>query len=1517
MAKILGLDLGTNSIGWAVVDSEEKKIIDANVRIFPEGVVKESIGKGDGEQSKNSTRRDSRQSRRQFYRKRLRKIKLLEVLISQKMCPLDASDLKKWKNWDCELKSDGRVFPDTPSFMRWIRMNPYELRSKALTQEVSKEELGRIFYHLIQRRGFLSSRKGKEDTSIFTKGNSDENILSINYTKEQIENTTLGAYLYHISRKNNEEYKPVFDENGVEVRLRGRYTVREMYIAEFEKIWQKQAPLLGIENTTISVKKIREFRGSITGSRSQKRLENLKLKYGKSNVIVGEKSKKGITKVTTTSSMSLKKYLGGEISEIENEEGNKKLIFKSNESVLFWQRPLRSQKGLLANCRFENNLPVITANDEYRKNREGEIQYRSKKPAPLSHPEFEIFRAYQFINNIKYGKNQKLSSDQKQTVLKLINKKDANFDFIKIPQELKLTYEKFNYDDKLKAPSSPTIKQLQPLFDKSVWEENYEQIWHCFYFYDDTDKLFEKLVADFKYNKGIEKLNKVRLKDGYGNVSLKAIRNILPFLEKGYQFDRAVILGGVRNAFGKRWDYFKDYHLQLENEIISILNEDNKDGEAIEKIKEHLSSPVYSYGFSKNDPWFQHLYHHSQDVDNNDELRDYVPEIENLRNPIVQQGLYEVRRVVNSLISKYKKEFGEDFHFDRINVEMGRDLKNNKSQRQKIGKQIRDNEKKNDEARARLSEFGLQSSRANVQKYLMFKEIEERAGKAQCPYTGKIISLNDLLGDRNVIQIEHIIPFSISLDDAFGNKTLSESNFNREKGEKTPYQFYLTNPDSKLWGASSWAEIEARAFRILPYNKAKRFTSKKIFENSSFIERQLNDSRYIARKSVEILSNVCNDVRVMPGRLTAELRHLWGLNDVMESKITLDNVKFDVDEHKPTHYYVTTDENNNILSLQRKTNEKPEVEENSFLLAGLLKKEKFESKNYQLTIAETSLKDGKYWLKLDVGNNIKLVPKYSDKPIINQNEIVFKGRIDRNSFRNDTTGNIRVDMEDGQYWAKFNILDAKFEVPVKDKQPKSKRNQILLYGNVTNGEFSCFIYRCKTNLDDGKYWIILSLDYDNIDFIPTENPVPQTHSGELLITATINENGLLTADEDKDFTKQTDNQNGKYYAVLDISSTDSNNPELFRIENNPPIINKGEKLKEGSIWVDKYTGEIKFDAKKNREDHRHHTIDAIVIALTEQRFLQQLSTYNAQRKDKQRGKLDSTEKFPEPWLNFDNDVRKVVNGIIVSYTKSNKVLTKNKKGFSVRGQLHKENVFGKRCAPNEKDYGYHRKTKITALDTDKKVAKVVDVVIRGLIKKHLQENCNINTNEKYKIPKDAFYKEGKWQIFLPNKNGDKVPVKKVRIRETIGNAVKLKSGVNQHVNPRNNHHVLIYKNKNGDLCENVVAFWDVTKRLINGEKKYQLPKGGEEIITTLEINDMFLLGLSDSEFENNINNGQFLSNYLYRVQKLSSGDYSFRFHLASTILKQEEEWRISSFSAFEKANPIKIKITELGQIKKI
>jgi CRISPR-associated endonuclease Csn1 len=1004
--KILGLDLGTNSIGWAVVDTTENKILDSGVRIFPAGLEPDTIGQGDGEKSKNATRREKRQIRRQYFRKRLRKIKLLELLIDQEMCPLSIKELNTWKNWDRTKKNEGRSFPKTEEFIAWLTLNPYKLRDKAINEQLTLFELGRIFYHLIHRRGFLSSRKGKEESTIFTKGKPEENILPINETKERIKGTTLGAYLNSISYKEKEPFKAITDDSGREIRVRGRYTIREMYIAEFEQIWTKQSEYYNLNDIIVASMKSRVIHGRLTNCRNQRRINHLRQKFGIENIKITKGDKENQNKIISFSNVSLKEKLGGIISATANEEGDTIYDHKSKESILFWQRPLRSQKQLIANCRFENELPVIKNNGEFLLDETGKKIKRSKKPCPLSHPDFELFRAYQFINNIKYGKNFGLSEFQRQKVLELINSYDTGFDFKKIPQELNLTYEKFNYDDDFKVIGNTTIKKLKTLFTKDIWEEKYDEIWHCFQFFDDNAKLFLKLQRDYGFTGDFEKIEKIKLKEGYSNVSLKAIRNILPFLSRGYKYDRAVFLGGVKNAFGRRWDYFQDYHDQIENEAIEILKEDNKEGEAIIKLKEKLSAPLFGFGFAKDDPRFSQLYHHSQEVEKSDQLLDEIPKIENLRNPIVQQALNETRRLVNLLIKNYKDKYGVEFHFDRINVEMGRELRNSKMERQEMTHKINENEKKNEEARERLAEFGLKPSRDNIQKYLMYKEISDRAsGPVVCPYTGKIINISNLLGSENAVQIEHIIPFSISLDDSFGNKTLCESNFNGLKGEKTPYQFYCENHDPVLWGIAKfpnsddgWQAISERAFRILPYTKAKRFTSKKTFEKIDFIERQLNDTRYIAKKAKDILSTVSHDVRVMPGQLTAELRHLWGLNSVLQPVKTIEAKGIEIKDDESIPCYLITDEFGNTISVKRKKNFRPTTDSDEILLSGQIKCQKFESKQFHIIFDAADIEDGWYWAKLKVSNTLKLLPMYVDKPLVDDDHIVFKGYVAKGYF---------------------------------------------------------------------------------------------------------------------------------------------------------------------------------------------------------------------------------------------------------------------------------------------------------------------------------------------------------------------------------------------------------------------------------------------------------------------------------------------------------------------------------------
>lgn len=1529
MTKILGLDIGTNSIGWAIVDKENQKIIDAGVRIFKAG--SSDIGQGENEKSNNAERREHRQARRQHFRKRLRKIKLLQVLLENEMCPLLPEELNRWKNWDKNKKTTGRKFPDSPAFIDWLRMNPYDLRAKAINENISRQEFGRILYHFIQRRGFLSSRKGKEEGAIY-KGK--ENMDGIDDTRKLMGGKTLGQKLFEILPEDNKPYKRVLDEEGNEMRVRARYTLREMYIEEFNKIWKKQSGHLGLNEIQVRSGKEVVLEGKPGSVKYQKKLDNLKGKYGEDNLKIDN------SRVVALQFKPLKEFLAGKIEDTDDG-----IQFKSNDSILFWQRPLRSQKGLLEKCTFESRL--------FYDNLTGKKITVGASPCPVSHHEYELFRAYQFINNITFSsRDMKLNDAQRQVVLDLINKNERNFDFEKVSAVLNLAYERFNYDDKFKVPANPTHKRIKPYFTEEQWQENRHDIWHYFYFYEDQELLAEKLVKTFGLTEEkAQKAAKQKIEDGYGNVSLKAIRNILPFLERGFQYSTAVLLGGVKNAFGERWGRFEDFHDEIINNVKVLIEEKRfKEYELIAEIKNLLSDPENNYGFSPDDKAFRKLYHHSQSIEKK-QTKKRLPEIDNLRNPIVQKGLNETRRLVNDLLDKYSAmdQYGEDFIFDKIHVELGRELRTGKKQRQEIEYRIRQNQRDNEEARMEVVKYGLKPSRENITKYRLFAEIEYRHKPAVCPYTNKVIRITDLLGSKNLYQIEHIFPYSASLDDSFINKTLCESNFNRFKGELTPYEFYQKNSDSRLWNAESWDEVERRAYSLLPYQKAKRFTMKKRPEDQEFITRQLNDTRYIGIKAANLLKEICSDVMVMPGQMTSELRRLWGLNNVIQPITPLNLPGYNVDETKSLPHFVIMDKNGVPSEIIPKLAERPETDINQILLPGRHDgKKHFEPdlkyQQLKFEIDTNNLTKGRYWVKANISSPIKFIKIYTERPQTRGDSIAYRGRVSGRKFYNESLQKkIDADVPDGIYWGVFRVKNTVFIEPEKGKQPKTSGNQVLLYGEVRVNVFSSYIYTCTTDLESGRYWAVLDLDFETADYIVAIN-MPESIGNKIYIDGTIDDQGSFAADCDPEYFVKTDLKSGKYYAVVTVNSYGGGYP----VEKLEPELEKGESLIEGNVWVNSRTGEIMFDPKKNRDDQRHHAIDAIAVAFTDRSYLQKLSHYFGEYKERERG-LGERPTFELPWASFEFDVKKAVDNIIVSYSRNSKVLSKISKtltksgktyksvGYSARGRLHREYYFGRHPNPipyskggengikfeigkdGEPVYYYHIRKPVTSITNNKHVSKIVDNGIRELILKRLREKFNKDTSGSYTIPDNFFFDERKQPaLFLPNKYGEPVPVRKVRMREFIGKAVQLKDGINQWVNPYNNHHVVIYQTETGELKEDVVSFWEVIERIQQGEPIYKLPEDGKRIVTTLQENDMFLLGLP-AEFIESVGGGDIkyseYSTYLYRVQKISSMYYTFRHHLASTVTNEKEELRVQSMKTWNNLNPVKANISTIGDLK--
>ena len=201
-----------------------------------------------------------------------------------------------------------------------------------------------------------------------------------------------------------------------------------------------------------------------------------------------------------------------------------------------------------------------------------------------------------------------------------------------------------------------------------------------------------------------------------------------------------------------------------------------------------------------------------------------------------------------------------------------RDVKGSAKEREEMRIKMAQNERENERARHELiHNMGIQRpTRDDILKYKLWEE----CGR-ECPYTGRPISQQALFGEHPEYQIEHVIPYSRCLDDSFMNKTLCYVDENRRKGDQTPFEFYK---DSEQY------EHILQRIRKLPYPKRQKFTQKEV-SLDEFIQRQLNDTRYITREILKYLKQLGCVVTGSRGKVTSELRHQWGLNSILESDL--------------------------------------------------------------------------------------------------------------------------------------------------------------------------------------------------------------------------------------------------------------------------------------------------------------------------------------------------------------------------------------------------------------------------------------------------------------------------------------------------------------------------------------------------------------------------------------------------------------------------------------------------------
>jgi CRISPR-associated endonuclease Csn1 len=917
--KILGLDLGTNSIGWAVVekDFDEFHLIDKGVRIFQEGV---KIEKGI-EGSKAAERTSFRSARRLKFRRKLRKINTLKVLIKFGYCPfLSLEELDKWRY--------EKIYPDNLEFRNWwltdenSNKTPYYFRYLAVNQKMDlsiqdhRFMLGRAFYHMAQRRGFLSNRlEGTKESD----GAVKQGISQIN---EEKGSKTLGHYFY-------EKYL-----NGE--KIRDTYTHRnEHYLEEFNAI--------------------SDFQG-------------------------------------------LPEDLRREL-----------------QRAIFFQRPLKSQKGIVGKCVFE----------------------KSKSRCPVSRPEFEEFRMLCFINNIKIKspddeKLRFLTEIERNKIFPLFYRKSKDhFDFEDIAKALapknQYSYYKssgkketdwlLNYNMKTSVSACPVSARFKVLFgddfynfsvpykrekDGHLSSIDLNDVWHVLFCFDSDSKLeaFARIRLGFSEEQ-VQEFLKIKMKKDYAALSLKAINNILPFLKQGLIYSHSVFLANMNKIIPEEVWALESNRKLIKGEVFNIISSQNTEKQIIDIVngyiqncrrelstwskeaealfQKDLTSIIKDYygprtyeGFSEEkkieiegkafnlfmnqmpknfgrgdfaqiptiDERVKNFLHDNFDVTDDDLEKLYHPSsievykppvrgkdghlylgspmVSSIRNPMAMRSLHQLRKVINELI-----RVGKIDQNTRIHIELARDLMN-ANERKALQSWQRDRERLRDEYSKKIKNdcgFGddYVPSQEEILKYQLWEEQNHK-----CIYTGNEISLCEFLGPNPSYDVEHTIPRSLSFDNSQENKTLCDNKFNRSvKRNKIPAE--LTNHDDILQRIDHWREKyedltnliqvatrQARAavdkeskdraiqkrhkltFEMNYWrNKYNRFVMKDV--PAGFKNSQLVDTGIITKYARLYLNTYFDRVLTVKGSTVADFRTIWGLQEEYEKKERVNHIHHCVD----------------------------------------------------------------------------------------------------------------------------------------------------------------------------------------------------------------------------------------------------------------------------------------------------------------------------------------------------------------------------------------------------------------------------------------------------------------------------------------------------------------------------------------------------------------------------------------------------------------------------------------------
>lgn len=1015
MKRILGLDLGTNSIGWAVTLANEiekdgkitlqpYKIEAANSRIIPmDAAILGDFDNGNSV-SQTANRTAFRGTRRLRERSLLRRERMHRVLDLMGFLP---------EHYSSKLDRYGKFIDDSEPKIPWKRNEfgkyeflftdsfnemlcefqelyldikiPYDwtiyyLRKKALSKPISKYELVWILLNFNQKRGYYQLR-GEDD---IVDENKDVKFYALKVVKVEATDDKKGNDVwYNVHLENgmiyrrsssvpldwegkikefivttdlNDDGTPKTDKDG---------NIKRSFRSPKEDDWnllkvKTENDILNSDKTVgcyIYDNILQNPQQKIIG----KLVRTIERKFYKEELrLILEKQKEFIPELQDE---NLYKACIEEL--YPNNEAHRNNIAKPDfanlfiNDILFYQRPLKSKKSLISDCPYESHF-----------DKDGN-EYPIKCIAK-SNPLFQEFRLWQFVQNLKIYQRErnvgdgqldlfgnvssgKLQTDVDVTDEFLKNEDDyvALFDWLNnratIKQDtllnsyFKIKKEKgkdnypyrWNYVEDKEYPCNETRAEILKGLEKCgicadfLTKEQEMFLWHILYSVEDKIEIGKavKKYAD-KNNlpqSFVEVFAKIKpFKKEYGSYSEKAIKKLLPLMRIGKYWREDAIDNKTKERIekiitGEYDDKIKD---RVREKTINLTD-----------ISQFKGLPLWLACYVVYD-------RHSEAKEitkweSPDDIDTYLKNFKqhSLRNPIVEQIVTETLRTVRDIWKKYGR-------IDEIHVELGREMKNPADKRKRMTAQIQENENTNLRIKAILQELinpeykvenvrpyspmqqeilkiyeeyaidnldkndkdfdfvskiskNAQPSKSDIIRYKAWLEQKYRS-----PYTGKTIPLGKLF--TSAYQIEHIIPQSRYFDDSFSNKVMCEAEVNQLKDRQLGYEFIKNHHGEKvqLTGGDVVEIFSVEAYEDFVkkhYSGIKK--TKLLMEDipDKFIERQMNDSRYISKFIKGLLSNIVREkdengeyeqeavsknLILCNGTITDRLKKDWGVDNV-------------------------------------------------------------------------------------------------------------------------------------------------------------------------------------------------------------------------------------------------------------------------------------------------------------------------------------------------------------------------------------------------------------------------------------------------------------------------------------------------------------------------------------------------------------------------------------------------------------------------------------------------------------